>query len=163
MSRRAHGPLTQPTPVRGPDLARLRRRTTILVAGAVVAVLAMTGVAPATPTAAQPVPDAVLGSAPARAAGSAAAAERAFGAMPVAFVPNRGQTDPEVRYYAVGGRFAFLASRDELMLSLSKRHAGRHLALALRFLDRSPRATITADHKAAATRFNAAGNGSWPS
>ncbi len=67
--------------------------------------------------------------------------------MPVAFVPNRGQTDPRVRYYAVGHRYAFFATRDELMLSLSKGKPARHLALALRFLDRSPQTKVTAVKK----------------
>ena len=64
--------------------------------------------------------------------------QKAYGALPLAFVPNRQQTDPRVRYYAVGHRYAFFATRDELMLSLSKGKPARHLALALRFLDRSP-------------------------
>ena len=53
-----------------------------------------------------------------------AGAERAFAAMPLAFVQNQGQTDARVRYYALGNRYAFFATRDELMLSLTRGQAG---------------------------------------
>ncbi len=62
-----------------------------------------------------------------------AALQKAYAAMPLAFVENRRQTDPRVKYYAVGNHYAFFATRDELMLSLSKDKQGRELALALRF------------------------------
>jgi hypothetical protein len=147
-----HGLTTRPSLVRALDVARLGRRGTSVVAGVVVAVLAMSGGAQAAQTASRPLSPAVRGySAPAPAARSAAGAEQALGAMPVAFVANRGQTDPRVRYYAVGPRYAFFATRNEVMLSLSKANPARHLALALRFLHQSPRTTITADRKAPGT------------
>ena len=78
-------------------------------------------------------------------------AAQAFGTVPVAFVANRGQTDPRVRYYAVGHRFAFFATRHELMLSLSKDSPNRHLALTLRFLHSSPATEVTAARRAPGT------------
>jgi hypothetical protein len=68
-------------------------------------------------------------------------AERAFAAMPLAFVQNQGQTDARVRYYALGNHYAFFATRDELMLSLTRDKPAKQLALALRFLGRNPHAT----------------------
>ena len=72
--------------------------------------------------------------APAPKAKQPSAPERAFAAMPLAFVPNHGQTDPRVRYYALGNHYAFFATRDELMLSLTRDKPASQLALALRFL-----------------------------
>jgi hypothetical protein len=37
--------------------------------------------------------------------------------LPLAFVPNRGQTDARVRYYARGSRYAFYFTRTGLALS----------------------------------------------
>src|SRR5262249_14661388 len=68
---------------------------------------------------------------------------RALAALPLAFVPNRGQTDPRVRFYAAGNHFALFATPDELMLSLTKEKPARQLALALRFLGRSAHVTTT--------------------
>jgi hypothetical protein len=68
---------------------------------------------------------------------------RALAALPLAFVPNRGQTDPRVRFYAAGNHFALFATPDELMLSLAKEKPARQLALALRFLGRRAHVTTT--------------------
>ena len=68
--------------------------------------------------------------------------QRAFAAMPLAFVQNRGQTDARVRYYALGNHYAFFATRDELMLSLTKDKPARSLALGLRFIGRNPHVAI---------------------
>ena len=68
--------------------------------------------------------------------------QKAFAAMPLAFVQNRGQTDARVRYYALGNHYAFFATRDELMLSLTKDKPARSLALGLRFIGRNPHAAI---------------------
>src|SRR5262245_47245945 len=116
---------------------RLVRRCAPLVAG----LLVVAALSPATQAAA---PSATAD--PTSVAG--AGVEQALGARPVAFVPNRGQTDPRVRYYAVGQRYAFFATRDELMLSLSRDDPARGVALALRFLGRSPQARVTATGKA---------------
>src|SRR5438132_7359021 len=59
--------------------------------------------------------------------------------VPLAFVENRGQADARVRYYAQGNRYAFFATRDEVMLSLGKQKGASQLALALRFVSRNPR------------------------
>ena len=68
--------------------------------------------------------------------------QRAFAAMPLAFVQNRGQTAARVRYYAVGNHYAFFATKDELMLSLTKDKPARSLALGLRFIARNARVSI---------------------
>ena len=78
----------------------------------------------------------------------AATPQKAFAAMPLAFVQNRGQTDARVRYYAVGNHYAFFATRDELMLSLTKDKPARNLALGLRFVGRNPHAAIVGARKA---------------
>ena len=72
----------------------------------------------------------------------ATSAQSAFAAMPLAFVQNRGQTDARVRYYALGNHYAFFATPDELMLSLTKGTPAANLALGLRFIGRSPGASI---------------------
>ena len=120
------------------------RWSTTLIAGSMVTALTLGGAALATQTASSTSAPEVSRSAPTPPAPAASTAASAFGDMPLAFVPNRGQTDPRVRYYAVGRRSAFFATPDELMLSLSKGKPSRHLALALRFLHRSPHAKVTA-------------------
>lgn len=60
--------------------------------------------------------------------------------LALGFIENRGQTDPRVRYYARGNRYAFYLTRDEVMLAFAKGHEARGLALALRFVDRNPAA-----------------------
>ncbi|MDX6621775.1 MAG: hypothetical protein QOK36_4161 [Gaiellales bacterium] len=69
--------------------------------------------------------------------------QRAFAAMPLAFVPNHGQTDARVRYFALGNHYAIFVTRDELMLSLTKQKPASQLALALRFVGRNARTTTT--------------------
>ena len=124
---------------------RRGKRAPSAIAGLAIAVLAivsaMTG-----QTAGQAVglnDGAVAFGAPAPTAKKPAGAERAFAALPLAFVPNRGQTDARVRYYAVGNHYAFFATRDELMLSLTKKKPASQLALALRFIGRNPHTTTT--------------------
>src|SRR4051794_33896792 len=75
--------------------------------------------------------------------------ERALAAMPLAFVPNQGQVNARVRYYAVGNHYAFFATRDELMLSLTKDEPAVQLALALRFIGHDPQAAPTGAERAA--------------
>src|SRR3954452_12462365 len=58
--------------------------------------------------------------------------------IPLTFVENRGQIDARVRYYAQGNRYAFYATRDQLMLSFRKKNGPSQLALALRFVGRNP-------------------------
>ena len=81
----------------------------------------------------------------------AVAPARAFAAMPLAFVENQGQTDPRVRYYALGNHYAFFATGDELMLSLTKDKPASQLALALRFLGHNRKATPTGTRRAPGT------------
>jgi hypothetical protein len=75
----------------------------------------------------------------------------AYANLPVAFVENRGQTDPRVRYYATGSRYGFYFTRDEIVLSLmagapqpgtTGGETSRGVALALRFLGGNPGARI---------------------
>jgi hypothetical protein len=86
--------------------------------------------------------------APAPTAKKPAGPKRAYAALPLAFVPNRGQTDARVRYYAVGNHYAFFATRDELMLSLTKEKPASQLAIALRFVGRNAHATTTGSVRA---------------
>jgi hypothetical protein len=81
--------------------------------------------------------------------GKAVGPERALAAMPLAFVPNQGQVNARVRYYAVGNHYAFFATRDELMLSLTKDEPAVQLALALRFIGHDPQAAPTGAERAA--------------
>jgi hypothetical protein len=89
--------------------------------------------------------------APAPKATHAVAPQRAFAAMPLAFVENLGQTDSRVRYYALGNHYAFFATRDELMLSLTKDKPASQLALALRFVGHNRNATPTGARRAPGT------------
>src|SRR4051812_11176769 len=143
--------MTKSTGSRVRGAARLGRLTTCMVTGAVVAALTTTAVGTAAQNGAGAAHGAHLHAVPPGSTGPRVGAERAFGTMPVAFVANRGQTDPRVRYYAAGPRFAFFATPDELMLSLSKGRPARRLALALRFLHRSPDARVTATQRVPGT------------
>ena len=49
----------------------------------------------------------------------------------VRFEENRGQTDPRVRYYAQGSRYAFYLTRDEVVLSFMNEPTTRGVTLAL--------------------------------
>jgi hypothetical protein len=62
----------------------------------------------------------------------------AYGKLPLAFVPNRGQTDARVRYSAQQGGMSVFFTRTEAVLALAKGKRGA--ALALRFLGASPAA-----------------------
>jgi hypothetical protein len=61
--------------------------------------------------------------------------------LALGFIENRGQTDPRVRYYAQGNRYAFYVTRSEVRLSLLKRDRAGGVTLALRFLGRNPAST----------------------
>jgi hypothetical protein len=86
-----------------------------------------------------------------------AQARRAFAALPVAFVPNAGQLDPRVYYYARGDRYAFYLTRDGVTLSFLDRApetvAGAPLpdrdghALVLRFAGANPRAVPQSEER----------------
>jgi hypothetical protein len=70
----------------------------------------------------------------------------AYSKLPVAFVENRGQADPAVRYYAQGDRYAFYLTQTAIVLSLAKRgaaaagaQANDAVSLALRFVGADPK------------------------
>src|SRR4051794_12317917 len=131
--------------IRGGGAGRRSRRIPSLVAGVAVAAVVLSGAGPATHTQARVVQADVahVHGEPGGSARSATGDAQAFGALPVAFVANHGQTNPRVRYFAAGRRFAFFATRNELMISLSKDRPARHLALALRFVNPGPDTVVT--------------------
>jgi hypothetical protein len=76
------------------------------------------------------------------------ASQHAVGAyekLPLSFVPNAGQTDPSVRYYAQASGRAFYFTPDRAVFSFSERN--RSVALDLRFMGRSPKARLQALHR----------------
>ena len=58
--------------------------------------------------------------------------------LPVAFVENRGQSDPRVRYYARGHRFGFFLTPGAMTLALDRQDESDPLALSLRFVGANP-------------------------
>src|SRR5215208_1000263 len=73
----------------------------------------------------------------------------AYGKLPLSFIPNDGQTEEAVRYYAQGAGYGFFFTKEGAMLSLAegKGHGGH--ALALDFLGADPEATLTAQEQLA--------------
>jgi hypothetical protein len=67
----------------------------------------------------------------------------AYGKQPLSFVPNRGQTDRSVRYYAQGHGFGFYFTDRKAVLSFNR--GGHGAALQLRFLGASPAAALHAE------------------
>ena len=70
----------------------------------------------------------------------------AYGKLPLSFIPNEGQTDKAVRYYAQGAGYSFFFTHEGAMLSFSE-GKGRGHALALDFLGANPHATLTAQKR----------------
>jgi hypothetical protein len=103
----------------------------VLVAAGVLALLRLAAPAaqPAAERTAKPTPFA---------GASKRQALAAYGKLPLAFVPNRGQTDARVRYSAQQAGMSVFFTRGEAVLSLAKGKKGA--ALALRFLGASPAA-----------------------
>jgi Beta-propeller repeat len=70
-----------------------------------------------------------------------AAAERRvtrdYANLPLAFIPNAGQTDKSVRYYAQGARYGFYFTDHKAVLALQRGERGQ--ALELRFLGANPK------------------------
>jgi len=62
----------------------------------------------------------------------------AYGKLPLSFIPNAGQADPQVRFAAQGPGFAVSFTPSEALLSFVKGERGH--TLALRFLEASPQA-----------------------
>ena len=65
-----------------------------------------------------------------------------YGKLPVAFIENMGQTDARVRYYALGNRFAFYLTQQEVVLAFANRSADSGVALGLRFVGANPHPRI---------------------
>jgi Beta-propeller repeat len=105
----------------------------------------------AVPTAAEP---RALSARPAAAASGASKATQrrirsAYGKLPLSFVPNAGQTNKQVRYYAQGADFSFFFTPARAVLSLRK--GNRAQVLNLRFLGANPHARLVAEHPAHGT------------
>src|SRR5215213_8777028 len=66
----------------------------------------------------------------------------AYGKLPLSFIPNAGQTDKAVRYYAQGAGYSFFFTKEGATLSFDD--DGRGHALALDFLGADPDATLEA-------------------
>jgi hypothetical protein len=79
---------------------------------------------------------------PATAPPPAASFASASGKLPLTFVPNRGQTDARVRYYAQAPGVSTYFLRDRVSIALSKGDRGQ--ALELQFTGASTRARIEA-------------------
>jgi hypothetical protein len=72
-----------------------------------------------------------------------------YAKLPLSFVPNVGQTDERVRYYAQGQGFSFYFTDKKAMLAFQKGKHGQ--ALELRFLGANPAARIEARRRAPGT------------
>src|SRR5215208_4420544 len=70
----------------------------------------------------------------------------AYGKLPLSFVPNEGQTDEAVRYYAQGAGYGFFFTKEGARLSFADGEGGGH-ALALDFLGADPGATLEAQKR----------------
>jgi beta-propeller repeat-containing protein len=70
-------------------------------------------------------------------------------AVPLALVPNRGQVDPSVRYYAQGPGYGFYFTRDDVVLSFRKGERGQ--ALHLRFPGAGAHTAIAPQRRARGT------------
>jgi hypothetical protein len=55
----------------------------------------------------------------------------AYGRVPIAFEPNRGQADPAVQYLARGSGYTVLLTADEAVLALQR--GGRSFVSEMRF------------------------------
>jgi Beta-propeller repeat len=104
--------------------SRSLRSFAALVAGLALVVSAVGAWGTARQTAAAPVPGDELDGRP-------------LPDLPVSFLENRGQTDPEVRFHAQGPDHAFFLTRDRLVMSLGE-DGGDWLVIALRFLGADP-------------------------
>src|SRR5215211_1997199 len=70
----------------------------------------------------------------------------AYGKLPLSFIPNKGQTDKAVRYYAQGAGYGFFFTKDGARLSFANGE-GRGHALGLSFLGANPDATLEAQKR----------------
>ena len=74
------------------------------------------------------------------------AVTNAYAKLPLAFIPNAGQTDKHVRYYAQGAGYSLYFTDHKAVLALEKGDRGE--ALHLRFLGANPNAKLTATDRA---------------
>jgi Beta-propeller repeat len=70
----------------------------------------------------------------------------AYEKVPLSFVPNEGQTEEAVRYYAQGAGYGFFFTKEGARLSFADGEGGGH-ALALDFLGADPGATLEAQKR----------------
>ena len=70
----------------------------------------------------------------------------AYGKLPLSFIPNEGQTEDAVRYYAQGAGYGFFFTKEGARLSFADGEGGGH-ALALDFLGANPGATLEAQKR----------------
>jgi hypothetical protein len=70
----------------------------------------------------------------------------AYAKLPLAFIPNAGQIDGSVRYYAQGAGYTLYFTHHKVVLALQKGHRGE--ALDLRFLGVNPNAELVAADRA---------------
>ena len=73
----------------------------------------------------------------------------AYEKVPLAFVPNEGQTDEAVRYYAQGAGYGFFFTKEGARLSFADGEGRGGHALALDFLGADSDATLTARQRLA--------------
>jgi hypothetical protein len=73
----------------------------------------------------------------------------AYGKLPLSFIPNEGQTDKAVRYYAQGAGYGFYFTHKGATLSFAEGKGRGGHALALDFLGANAHATLTAQERLA--------------
>src|SRR5918994_3539412 len=71
----------------------------------------------------------------------------AYEKLPLSFVPNEGQTDEAVRYYAQGAGYGFFFTKEGATLSFAQGKGRGGHALGLDFLGADPHATLTAQER----------------
>jgi hypothetical protein len=76
-------------------------------------------------------------------------AAAAYQKLPLSFIPNAGQTDRSVRYYAQGAGFGFYFTKDKAVLAFPKGKRG--VALDLRFLGANPNVKLQAQRRGPGT------------
>src|SRR5215208_1798008 len=81
----------------------------------------------------------------------------AYGKLPLSFIPNEGQTDEAVRYYAQGAGYGFFFTKEGARLSFADGEGGGH-ALDLSFLGANPDATLEARKRLAGEVNNLVGD-----
>ena len=82
-------------------------------------------------------------SAPSASTASKQEVRKAYAQLPPIFIPNAGQIDPRVRFYAQGPRYSFAFTRKDVILSFARKSA--RLGLGLRFLNTTGKALPTGE------------------